>query len=112
VENMPGTCEIGSVPETRFYLWKRLSQPANQWWSSQLERTGKPPYSSRAFGTFGLQTLNHSGHLLFPHWFLLLLFVALAAAPWTYWRFSVRTLLIATTLLAAVLGFAVYAARK
>jgi hypothetical protein len=39
-----------------------------------------------------------------PHWFFVLLSVALAAAPWLPWRFNLRTLLIATTLVAVVLG--------
>jgi hypothetical protein len=49
-----------------------------------------------------------------PYWIVNLLIGALAAAPWIRWsrRFSLRTLLIATTLVAVVLGLAVYAARK
>jgi hypothetical protein len=39
-----------------------------------------------------------------PHWAFVLIFGALAAAPWIKWRFSLRTLLIATTLVAVVLG--------
>jgi hypothetical protein len=48
-----------------------------------------------------------------PSWILVVTFVALAAAPWIRWsnRFSLRTLLIATTLVAVVLGAIVYAAR-
>jgi hypothetical protein len=46
------------------------------------------------------------------HWFIIMPAGALAAAPWIRWRFSLRTLLIATTLVAVVLGLAVYAARK
>ena len=37
-----------------------------------------------------------------------LLCAALAAAPWLCWRFSLRTLLIATTLVAVVLGVIVW----
>ena len=49
-----------------------------------------------------------------PQWFPVLLFATLATAPWIRWskRFSLRTLLIATTLVAVVLGLVVYAARK
>ena len=45
---------------------------------------------------------------------LLCSIAALAAAPWIRWsrRFSLRTLLIATTLVAVVLGLIVYAARQ
>jgi hypothetical protein len=47
-----------------------------------------------------------------PHWFAVLLSVACGAIPWLGWRYSVRTLLIATTLVAAVLGLAVYGTSK
>jgi hypothetical protein len=49
-----------------------------------------------------------------PFWFLVLASAGAMATPWIRWsnRFSLRTLLIATTLVAVVLGFAVYAARK
>ena len=49
-----------------------------------------------------------------PHWFLILITVALAAFPWLRqlsWRFSLRTLLIATTLVAVVLGIIVWMSR-
>jgi hypothetical protein len=41
-----------------------------------------------------------------PHWLLLLVLSTIAAAPWIHWskRFSLRTLLIAMTLVAVVLG--------
>jgi hypothetical protein len=48
-----------------------------------------------------------------PFWTPLMAFAAMAATPW--WcsskRFSLRTLLIATTLIAFVLGLTVYASR-
>jgi hypothetical protein len=53
--------------------------------------------------------------VLFPHWLPLPFFVVLTAAPWLAklrWRFSLRTLLIATTLVAVVLGLIVYATRQ
>jgi hypothetical protein len=42
-----------------------------------------------------------------PHWFLAVIAVIFAAAPWLKWRYRVGTLLIATTLVAVVLGLAV-----
>ena len=42
------------------------------------------------------------------HWLPALLFAAVAAIPWLRWRFSLRTLLIATTLVAVVLGLIVW----
>jgi hypothetical protein len=48
-----------------------------------------------------------------PFWFLCFISISLAAIPWIHWshRFTLRTLLIATTLIALVLGLVVYAAR-
>jgi 4-amino-4-deoxy-L-arabinose transferase-like glycosyltransferase len=43
-----------------------------------------------------------------PHWFPALIFATIAAAPWLHWRrFTVRRLLIATAIVAAILGLAV-----
>jgi hypothetical protein len=52
--------------------------------------------------------------VVLPHWFLIAFLAVLAVVPWIHWsnRFSLRTLLIATTLVAVVLGLAVYVARK
>ena len=52
--------------------------------------------------------------VLFPHRLLIAVFATLAAAPWIRqlnWCFSLRTLLIATTLVAVVLGLIVWAAK-
>jgi hypothetical protein len=49
-----------------------------------------------------------------PHWTLVLMTGICGAAPWIRqlkWRFSLRTLLIAITLVAVVLGLIVYAVR-
>jgi hypothetical protein len=46
-----------------------------------------------------------------PHWLFVAVFAALATAPWLRWRFSLRTLLIATTLVAVILGAIIFAAK-
>src|SRR3954469_18702251 len=63
---------------------------------------------------FGIFETRRYRQLWAPYWFPILLFIALAAAPWTRWsrRFSLRTLLIATTLVAVLLGLTVYGAGK
>ena len=47
-----------------------------------------------------------------PHWFLVLTCIVITAIPWLRWHFSLRTLLIATTLVAVVVGAIVYATRQ
>jgi hypothetical protein len=42
--------------------------------------------------------------VVIPHWFLALVAAALAGLPWLKWRFSLRTLLIAMTIVAVILG--------
>src|SRR5262245_52831345 len=39
-----------------------------------------------------------------PHWFITTVLTVIAAAPWLSYRFSLRTLLIATTAIAVLLG--------
>jgi hypothetical protein len=49
-----------------------------------------------------------------PFWFIVLVGLAITAAPWLRhlsWRFRLRTLLITITLIAVVLGLAVWAAK-
>jgi hypothetical protein len=62
---------------------------------------------------FGLSTNATLTSLRFPTWVLVTLLAAIGTSPWLKfsWRFSVRTLLIVTTLIAAVLGLIVYFAR-
>ena len=47
-----------------------------------------------------------------PFWFAVLIAAIFAAVPWLRWRFSLRTLLIATTLVAVMLGLIVWAAKS
>ena len=52
--------------------------------------------------------------LYMPHWFPVLVAATLASVPWIHklrFSFSLRALLIATTVVAVALGLAVYAAR-
>jgi hypothetical protein len=48
---------------------------------------------------------------VFPQWPAILLAVVSSAAPWLHYRFSLRTLLIATTLVAVVFGLVSFLAR-
>jgi hypothetical protein len=46
-----------------------------------------------------------------PYWFPTLVLATLAGIPWIHYRFSLRTLLIAATLVAVILGAIVYAVK-
>jgi hypothetical protein len=67
-----------------------------------------PLYSFRK--DFVLQPAGTSYEVILPYWLIVVLLAVLAALPWPPWRFSLRTLLIATTLFAVVLGLVVWAA--
>ena len=49
--------------------------------------------------------------VIVPHWFLISLCAVAATLPWLPYRFSLRSLLTATTLVAVVLGAIVYVTR-
>jgi hypothetical protein len=59
---------------------------------------------------FYLKSFDGYYRMILPHPLLVVLGTTLAAIPWLPWRFSLRTLLIATALIAGVLGLAVCAA--
>jgi hypothetical protein len=76
------------------------------------------PYVPASFDAFGCKIAYCSSlvesterdvrGIEIPLWSATLLSVALAACPWLRWRFGLRTLLIATTLVALVLGLTMY----
>jgi hypothetical protein len=83
------------------YRWV-LSVPGDN-----IQKPTRPGPASR-WGFFS-NAINTSVH--FPHWFGVLIFAVLAATPWARqipWRFTLRTLLIATTLVAVGLGLIVW----
>jgi len=58
----------------------------------------------------------YTGFVAIPHWFLALLLLGLTYVPWMpwhklRWRFSLRTLLIVTTLVAVMLGIGIWLIR-
>jgi hypothetical protein len=62
---------------------------------------------------FGTSVFSHSISARIPHWFLVTITALLIPAPWISWskRFSLRTLLIAMTVIAVGLGAIIYALR-
>jgi hypothetical protein len=78
---------------------------------------GMTPIPSIASGirstSIGGRVGPYGHHVVFPHWAPMLMTVALATVPWVHWsrRFSLRTLLIATTLVAVGMGTVIYLTR-
>jgi ABC-type maltose transport system permease subunit len=56
---------------------------------------------------FEVSYRTNSCEIYTPTWLLVILTASVAAVPWKRWRFTLRTLLIATTLIAVVLGLIV-----
>jgi hypothetical protein len=83
------------------YKWRLHSQ--------QSPDANPMPISGMDEAFAGFLFLN--GMVAIPYWFLVPVSAVCAAVPWIRWRFTLRTLLIATTLVALVLGVIVYAAR-
>jgi hypothetical protein len=60
---------------------------------------------------FGVNRYQDGSDVVLPHWFPVVFSTALAtliAVPWLRWRFSIRTLLIVTTVVASALGLGVW----
>jgi hypothetical protein len=78
-------------------------------------RLQRPPARSlKSIPSFALNANANFTSFRFPIWVLVLLAAAIGTTSWLRFscRFSLRRLLIATTLVAVVLGLAVYTARK
>ena len=58
---------------------------------------------------YGFGALKRPAFRVFviPHWFLVLVFAVIAISPWLPSRFTIRTILIATTIIAVLLGLIV-----
>ena len=79
-------------------VWHFDSVPTERWLENV--RHDRLPNISRVWGTFDFQRYSY----IAPDWFVLIVVATLAAIPWLPLRFSLRTLLIAITLVAITLG--------
>src|SRR6476660_5861016 len=96
----------------------RLIYEQASWWGNQSDtywELGRRPEGAPTqwFKTSGF-VLRYPSVVAIPFWCPVLLLASVAAAPWVRWstRFTLRTLVIATTLVAIVLALAVWAARN
>ena len=80
------------------------ARPTNGWKHGKSE-------ANRTVTSFMWHWTSNHLDIRFPFWLIIGVVAALSATPWIRWRFSLRTLLIATTLVAVVLGLIVWAAQ-
>ena len=103
-------CERGVVAVSGSPSLSRLLRAAD--WKLETFSPGLSPPPPQGFLGFYYETSQQQGtRLRFPIWFLVILSVIATAIPWIR-RFSLCTLLIATTVVAVVLGLIIYAVRK
>jgi hypothetical protein len=98
----PGALGIGISSESNVTPWTIISMPADQYIQLTTEYIESHP---RIWGHLHVKPEA----FILPFWFLILASMSLGTAPWLRWRYSLRTLLIAITLVAVVLGLAVWA---
>ena len=125
-------CVLLVVLWVRSYWWADLIFPSTSYRIVAKSEQGQisigltcdswvPPFT---YGVCGLDSSVLSTHdqlwgvevspligdrrLLFPHWFAVMMLLVATTLPWLPSRFSLRTLLIATALVSAVLGLIVY----
>jgi hypothetical protein len=77
------------------------------WKSFQIKST---PPELLAAHSWHYESSRFDTHVTFPSWFAVILVGAFGVTPWVRWkkRFSLRTLLVTTTLVAVVLGVVVW----
>jgi hypothetical protein len=85
--------------------------PDTNSWDVRTEATLPDKESARNSFAFNRGVYDNEITFTFPHWCPVLVVGLLAAAPWLPRRFTTRGLLVATTLIAVVLGLIVYFAR-
>ena len=93
-----------SIPGSIVFQHLQMSGTDKHGWNFKTKRVPTQIVS-------GWKWEHDPGHLSVPvpTWFLCGLVISFGVIPWLRWRFSLRTLLIATTLVAVVLGLIVWA---
>lgn len=94
----------GSPPE-RTWIFRTVDLPDWRQFRAKAER------DMRVICGFGAAREKDNAYATVPHWFLVGLLAAIATLPWLTFRFSLRTMLFATTVIAVLLGMIVWSGR-
>jgi hypothetical protein len=94
-----------------WYVYSEERDMAQEWLDANIniaeEHGGNAPERYAYYFDFQVLRPPRLLRIHCPHWLGVVFCVCLSFVPWLPWRFSLRTLLIATTLLAVVLGLIV-----
>jgi hypothetical protein len=96
----------GELSVARF---KTVAGGVSKGWSAWTNPSNYPRSWRNSLATEFLGFRYWSFFVAVPHWSIVLLSATLSALPWLQWRFSLRTLLIVTTVVALLLGVIVVA---
>ena len=111
-DTSPGTCWMGaSTFERAGGPWRLSSQPVQDFGKYYPLDAADLSMWGRFAQKFGRIAGYLSGSIGVPFWFAIGITANISAAPLLRWRFSLRTLLIATTLVAVGLGVVVWLSR-
>jgi len=103
--------DVAFPPHSLGQNWRYWRGPAG----STVSENSKREFAVRNLQMFSFRSFRSFQPSCFPHWSIVVPFAAFTIAPWLRqisYCFSLRTLLIATTLVAVVLGAVVYAASR
>jgi hypothetical protein len=103
-----GTARIESGGGELLFTWQTHDYPRS-WTITSSRITEGPPTQLRYRWEWMFS--NNYVVIACPYWALVVASAAIAPMAWLRWRFSLRTLLIATTLVAVVLGLIVWTVR-
>ena len=104
IGSLCGNIEIGNHRHTS-------SVPKRAWEFRTLPLDNSVEYPKPALIGIYTDATGSDIQILMPFWLVTLLVATIATAPWIPRRFSLRTLLIGTTLVAILLGLIAWAAR-
>jgi hypothetical protein len=122
------TCDVFSIRDAKIGLYTNLGSDSGTFYV-QRSTVELIPYPGDSLPRFSYGRLNPSPPqavfvwnsnfaigrpigISFPYWLPICVAAGIAAFPWLHFRFSLRTLLITTTLVAVVLGLGVWAAGR
>jgi hypothetical protein len=107
-ESIQGQLYLSTFLDSGWPGWRRDARPVDYWYA----KSGRPAERPALRFHWG-DSLHYTGYhgviLCLPHWSLVAVSGLLVASPWLPWsrRFSLRTLMTATALVAVALGVVV-----